>query len=196
MRGESSAMALASIFDDKWEGHFFQSGAVDYGPEIAGLAKANTAPDIYAERQMRGKEWDEPKMLEIEKLRKLGGFVEVSADDKAIAHMRAVESMFAGRDKRHADGRLLKKAARCVARGDLHSKFYNVTSNDKTSPVVRNSSLMAVDAVACVRGQEFCPYDVPGAYLQGVQLPSEQTLIRPPVGFRKWDERGVEISCG
>ena len=79
-----------------------------------------------------------------------------------------------------------------VTRGDLHVKFYNVTSNDKTSPVVRNSSLMAIDAVSCIRGQHFCPYDVPGAYLQGEQRASEQTLLRPPVGFRQYDERGVE----
>ena len=37
------------------------------------------------------------------------------------------------------------------------------------------------------------PYDVPGAYLQGVQTATEQIVLRPPREFRTWDERGVEI---
>ena len=36
-------------------------------------------------------------------------------------------------------------------------------------------------------------FDVPGAYLQGDQYKSERRLYRPPVGFRKFDKRGVEI---
>lgn len=38
-----------------------------------------------------------------------------------------------------------------------------------------------------------CPFDVPGAYLQGEQRPEEQKLLRAPPGFRKYDERGIEI---
>jgi hypothetical protein len=38
-----------------------------------------------------------------------------------------------------------------------------------------------------------CPFDVPGAYLQGKQRPCEQIVTRPLVGFRKYDERGIEI---
>ena len=38
-----------------------------------------------------------------------------------------------------------------------------------------------------------CSFDVPGAYLQGKQRDEEQILTRPPPGFRKFDERGIEI---
>ena len=44
-----------------------------------------------------------------------------------------------------------------------------------------------------LRAQHKCDYDVPGAYLQGEQEAHEQRVYRPPHGFRKWDERGVEI---
>ena len=34
---------------------------------------------------------------------------------------------------------------------------------------------------------------VPSAYIQGEQKASEQVVARPPVGFREYDERGVEV---
>jgi len=34
---------------------------------------------------------------------------------------------------------------------------------------------------------------VTGDYLNGKQKDCEQVLTRPPVGFREYDERGVEI---
>ena len=52
---------------------------------------------------------------------------------------------------------------------------------------------MAVEAIACLRGQEQLQSDFTGAYLQGVQKKSEQVLARPPPDFREVDERGVEI---
>ena len=78
-------------------------------------------------------------------------------------------------------------------RGDLQAKFYNITENEKTSPVVRNTSLMSVDAVSCLRGQDFKQSDFTGAYLQGQQTESERTLARPPPGVRESDERGVQV---
>ena len=191
----TGARALTDIFDDACSGTIFRGNSHDFGPELSGIAmvaKAKSSPDIFTERQMKGREWDTPKQLEIAKLRKLAAFTPVAADYPAISHLKPVDTMWTGRRKRNADGSVLKDNARVVTRGDLHVKFYNVTSNDKTSPVVRNSSLMAIDAVSCIRGQHFCPYDVPGAYLQGEQRASEQTLLRPPVGFRQYDERGVE----
>ena len=52
------------------------------------------------------------------------------------------------------------------------------------SPVVRTPSLNAIDAVSALRGQHMCPFDVPGAYLQGKQRDEEQIVTHPPVGFR------------
>ena len=61
------------------------------------------------------------------------------------------------------------------------------------SPVVRTPSLNGIDAIAVLREQHMVPYDVPGAYLQGVQTETEQIVLRPPRELRTWDERGVEI---
>ena len=71
-----------------------------------------------------------------------------------------------------------------MLRGDLHAKMYCVDANKRMSPVVRNSSMMCVDAVSAVRRQHMMPYDVTGTYLHGKQTSSEQVLARPPVGFR------------
>ena len=46
-----------------------------------------------------------------------------------------------------------KLNARCVARGDLHAKHYNVDSNQTMSPVVRTPSLNGIDAVAVLRAR-------------------------------------------
>ena len=99
----------------------------------------------------------------------------------------------AGRCKLNPDGSVKEDTARCVLRGDLHSKKYAVSANQCMSPVVRNSSMMCVDAVSCLRRQHMQPYDVTGAYLNGKQKECEQVLARPPVGFREYDERGVEV---
>ena len=52
---------------------------------------------------------------------------------------------------------------------------------------------MSVDAVSCLRGQDFKQSDFSGTYLQGQHTESEQTLARPPTGFRESDERGVQV---
>ena len=142
---------------------------------------------------MCGPRWDTPKQLEIAKMDRLGAKIDVAADDPRIAHLKVVETMWTGREKINDDGTWVKDNARCVARGDLHRKHYSVTSNQTMSPVVRTPSLNAIDAVSALRQQHMCPFDVPGAYLQGDQRGDEQIVTRPPVGFRKFDERGVEI---
>ena len=145
-----------------------------------------SSPDTYTEREMSGPEWDEPKQLEIAKFRKLDAMREVAADDPTIKHLKVVESMWTGRRKRNDDGLTKKLNARCVARGDLHAKHYNVDSNQTMSPVVRTPSLNGIDAVAVLREQHMVPYDVPGAYLQGVATTKELILLRPPREFRTW----------
>ena len=96
--------------------------------------------------------------------------------------------MWIGRCKRGPNGEVKQLRARFVRRRDLQAKFYNITANEKTSPIVRNTSLMSVDAVSCLRGQDFRQSDFTGAYLQGQQTESERTLARSPPGFRESDE--------
>jgi hypothetical protein len=160
---------------------------------ISAAAKVKSSPDIYTEREMSGPQWDEHKQLERDKFRKLDAYREVAADDPSIKHLKPVESMWTGRRKRADTGDTIKLNARLVARGDLHAKHYQVSSNQTMSPVVRTPSLNGIDAVAVLREQHMVPYDVPGAYLQGDQFATEQILLRPPKELRSWDERGVEI---
>ena len=157
------------------------------------LSKAKTSPDIFSERQMRGPEWDTPKELELAKVKRLDAKRDIAADDPSIRGMQICEVLWTGRCKRNADGSVNKFNARICSRGDLDKGKFDLTSNDTTAPVVRTSSNLCFDAVACLRAQHKCDFDVPGAYLQGEQLPSEQRLYRPPKEARVYDERGVEI---
>ena len=184
---------VEDIFDKKHEATLFSVPKDDLDPLIVAAAKVNTSPHIFSERQMSGPRWDTPKQLEIAKMDRLGSKIDVAADDPRIAHLKVVETMWTGRAKIDDLGNITKDNARCVARGDLHSKHYAVTANQSTSPVVRTPSLNTIDAVSVLRRQHMAPFDVPGAYLQGNQRPAEQIVCRPPVGFRKYDERGVEI---
>jgi len=126
-------------------------------------------------------------------LNKLMAAEKVAADDPRIKGMVPVDTMWTGRRKRKADGSIDKYKARCVLPGDIHIKKYDVSRNDTASPVARNTSLMAVEAIACLHGQDQLQSDFTGAYLQGVQKESEQVLARPPPDFREADEHGVEI---
>ena len=190
---DSSTVTTDELFDDANSGSIFVLPNSDCDPLIVAAAKAKTSPHIFSERQMRGPRWDTPKQLEIAKMDRLGAKIDVAADDPKIAHLKVVETMWTGRAKIKEDGSWLKDNARCVARGDLHSKHYAVTSNQTMSPVVRTPSLNAIDAVSALRRQHMTPFDVPGAYLQGKQYASEQIVCRAPAGHRTYDERGIEI---
>ena len=188
-----SLVSYDEMFDEKYDGTLFRAPAFECEPTIIAAAKAKASPHIFSERQMRGPRWDTPKQLEIAKMDRLHAKIDIAADDPRIAHMRPVETMWTGRAKINEKGEVIKDNARCVARGDLHAKYYEVSANQSMSPVVRTPSLNAIDAVSALRRQHMCPFDVPGAYLQGKQFDCEQIVCRPPVGFRKYDERGVEI---
>ena len=99
--------------------------------------------------------------------------------------------MWTGRVKRKADRSVDKRKGRAVLRGDLHKMHYGVDANQATAPVVRTSSMAAIDCVSALRRQHMVSFDCPSAYLQGQQQASEQVLARPPPGFRTTDERGV-----
>ena len=185
--------SFEGIYDPKYDGWLLVSPYDTINADVAFAAKKNTSPNIFTERQMTGPRWDEPKQVEMSKMDRLGARTPVVADDPLIKGKRVVDTMWAGRCKLHPDGTVEKDTARCVLRGDLHSKFYQVDANKCMSPVVRNSSMMCVDAVGALYHWHMQPYDVTGAYLHGKQLPSEQVVARPPVGFREYDERGVEI---
>ena len=73
-------------------------------------------------------------MVEIAKMERLNAKIDVAADDPRVAHLKVVETMWTGREKMKDNGEHLSDHARCVARGDLHSKHYSVTSNQTMSP--------------------------------------------------------------
>ena len=115
----------------------------------------------------------------------------VLADDPSIAHLKVYETIWVGRDKMGPGGEFVKKNARVVVNDQ--KKNGRLDPNQCNSPVVNMSTCMCVEAVCCLRGQSYKGGDVPGAYLRGEQTESEQMLLRPPPGFREYDERGVEI---
>ena len=188
------------IFDDAHDGHVFVSHSLgirwpgtDPFDQLIMLAKARTSPDIYSQQQMRGPEWDEPKQVEVSTLERLGAFEWIAEDDERIRGWKAVDTMWTGRVKRLADRSVDKRKGRAVLRGDLHKVHYDVSANQAMAPVVRNTSLMAQEAVSCLRGQHMCSFDVTAAYLQGEQKTSEQVVARPPPGWSRTDERGVKL---
>ena len=180
------------IFDKDYDGHMVSlpSHPLAFG-ELSLVAKKRTSPDIYSEKEMAGKEWDEPKQIEVNKLMEM--VEKVAADDPSVGHLKPVDTMFTGRDKRDANRRVVEKKGRCVLRGDIHKQFYRVSDEQAASPVVRNTSASCSDAVSALRCRHVRSGDVPTAYLQGDQNEDEQVLARPPHGFREFDERGVEI---
>ena len=96
------------LFDDAFAGCLCETDDVGYGSDIVAVSKAEKAPDIYTERQMRHPEWDTPKQLEIAKIERLGAKRDVAADDPSIKGMPVGEMCWAGRCKRNADGSVLK----------------------------------------------------------------------------------------
>ena len=60
--------------------------------------------------------------------------------------------MWTGRVKRKADRSVEKRKGRAVLRGDLHKMHYGVDANQATAPVVRTSSMAAIDCVSALRG--------------------------------------------
>ena len=202
--GACNALPIDDIFIDEYDGHLiretqggckvFTNGdavCLDQFNELVLLSNQRTSPDIYSERQMKGPEWDEPKQIEINKLKHM--FTTVAADDLKVGHLKPVDTMWTGRDKRDADRKLAEKKGRCVLRGDLHKSHHKVSENQVTAPVVRNTSAACSDAVGVLRCRHTRSGDVPTAYLQGDQTSSEQVLARSPHDFREFDERGVEI---
>ena len=186
---------LAEIFDGKHDGCIIHTnGTLTAGYDcIMGIAKAKTAPDIFSERQMLGPEWDEPKQVEVGALERMGAFTKIAANDPIIRGWKVVETMWTGRVKRNADRSIKQHKGRCVLRGDLHKGHYAVDSNQSFGPVVRNTSNSAIDCVSVLYQWHMCSFDLPSAYLQGKQRPSEQVVARPPPGFREYDEQGVEV---
>ena len=183
---------LADIFDPILDGALLSAEFGDVMPDLSFVSKGQSSPNIFSERQMTGQQWDEPKQIQIGKLLKLDAMTKIAADDKRIKGIAVVPTMWVGRRKVFADG-TDELSGRCVCRGDIHSKTYDVSANQAYSPVTRNSSSNSIDAVACLRDQNCEQYDLTAAYLQGKQLECERTLNRAPPGFRDVDERGVEL---
>ena len=159
---------------------------------VAKKKKQKSSPNIFTERQMMGPEWDEPKAAEIAKLERMKAFTKIPADDPSIKGVPITPSMWTGRAKIGEDGEVSSLSGRCVLRGDLYKVLHSVTANEATSPVVAVQGLGAVDAVGVLREQKCINCDVSGAYLQGNPL-KKVVIVRPPPGYREYDERGIEI---
>eukprot|EP00964_Phaeocystis_antarctica_P026898 scaffold15144_cov40-Phaeocystis_antarctica.AAC.1 len=135
---EVSLSEWGNYVSDEYEGHLiretqggckvFPNGdavCLDQFNELVLLSNQRTSPDIYSERQMKGPEWDEPKQTEINKLKHM--FTTAAADDLRVGHLKPVDTMWSGRDKRDADRKLAEKKGRCVLRGDLHKSHAHAT---------------------------------------------------------------------
>mmetsp|Transcript_30307 Transcript_30307/g.65158 ORF Transcript_30307/g.65158 Transcript_30307/m.65158 type:complete len:185 (-) Transcript_30307:1224-1778(-) len=144
---------IDGIIDSGYSEYLFAARDDQFGMDIAMAAKKKSSPNFFTERQMRGLRWDEPKQVEMSKLDRLGAKTPVLADDPVVKGMIPCDTMWAGRCKLHPDGTVEKDTARCVLRGDIHSKTYLVDANQCMSPVVRNSSMICVDAIAAYRRQ-------------------------------------------
>eukprot|EP00966_Prymnesium_polylepis_P127705 2952748-Prymnesium_polylepis.1 len=108
---------------------------------------------------MRGARWDEPKQLEIAKIKKMQAKIDVCADDASIKGIPVIDMMWTGRCKRNPDGTVLKDNARCVACGDQDSQAFGFDKNVTMAPVARHSTFLCTDAVCCLRGQDYCSWD-------------------------------------
>ena len=164
------------VFEDSYDGYVLAVHNSDVFLAISAVAKAKTSPDIYGERQMLGPEWDEPKQIEVSTLRNMGAFESIAADDPKVKGWRVVDTMWTGRVKRKADRSVDKRKGRAVLRGDLHKRHYGVDANQATAPVVRTTSMSAIDCVSALRRQHMISFDCPSAYLQGRHHASEQVL--------------------
>eukprot|EP00966_Prymnesium_polylepis_P191053 4427634-Prymnesium_polylepis.2 len=131
-RENATPCTFDEMFDEAHDGVMFSSPGLECDPTTIAAAKAKTSPHIISERQMRGPRWDTPKQLEIAKMDRLNAKIDVAADDPHIAHLRPVETMWTGRAKINDKGEIIKDNARCMARGDLHSKYDNVTANQSS----------------------------------------------------------------
>ena len=192
LSGELEPAHLGDIFGDAYSGHLMSAPGGQH-LDLALLSQKKSSPDIFTEREMRGPRWDTPKQLEIDKMRRLNAFDQVAADDPSIAGLPVGQTCWSGRCKRGDQGQVIKDNARCCHRGDLDKRIRPVDPNLATSPVVRHQSNNSLDAVGVLRDQSTYSWDVPGAYLQGDQTKDERRILRPPCGFRTFDERGVEI---
>ena len=97
--GACNALPIDDIFSDEYDGHLiretqggckvFPNGdavCLDQFNELVLLSNQRTSPDIYSERQMKGPEWDEPKQIEINKLKHM--FTTAAADDLKVGHLK------------------------------------------------------------------------------------------------------------
>jgi len=115
------------------------------------------------------------------------------------------DSVWALRYKRDDAGNVSEHKARCafddtqrqrriqatVARGGGAGS--GGTKVETFSPSVRHSTFAMCNAVGKARGRRHCSFDVSGAYLQGDPREDEVCYVRPPPGYRNFDERGVPM---
>ena len=101
--------------------------------------------------------------------------------------------MLTGRKKRNDKGVVIRHKVRAVVRGDLQAKFLDVDPNEAYGPTAKQTTAKACFATANVTGMDECDGDFDQAYLQGKMPKGKLVVIRAPLEWREYDERGVEI---
>jgi hypothetical protein len=101
--------------------------------------------------------------------------------------------------------RFIKAKARATVRGDQESdvdKKMGLAPEQTFAPTVRHNTLKLLIAAQVARHHQlerpssplrFRAADVPVAFLRGTSLTGRPRYVRPPLGFRTYDRRGVPI---
>ena len=113
-------------------------------------------------------------------------------------------AVWALRNKTDENGDVYELKARCAYNGaerqrrlkrqdERRGSGTSSTKLETFSPATRSSTYCLCVAVGKARGRRHGCFDVTGAYLQGTPRESEVVYVRPPPGYRTFDERGVPI---
>lgn len=94
---------------------------------------------------------------------------------------KAIDCKWVYKTKLNPDGTIEKRKARLVAKG--YSQEYGVDYMDTYAPVVRQSSIRLVYALAVQNNLKLCQLDVSTAFLNGNL--EEEIYMREPEGFEK-----------
>ena len=108
------------------------------------------------------------------------------------------------KNKTDENGDVYELKARCAYNGaerqrrlkrqeERQGSSSSTTKLETFSPATRSSTYCLCCAVGKARGKRHGCFDVTGAYLQGTPRESEVVFVRPPPGYRTFDERGVPI---
>ena len=188
--------------------HAYESNIGDHDlfPFMAASAGDNPT---YAEVRA-GPEWHlwEPAIhKEIEGLRSAGTINETLVPEDSLPSWnnrtrRAREVVNTGiicTIKRDADGNIIKRKGRCAALDVKRMREIRRPDLPTFSPTTRHSTLKCQIASACIKEaksgkpRRYFSFDVTQAYLKGDATEAELMYVRPPAGYRTYDENGTPL---